>query len=170
MAVNKRGVAVTTHPIQQQRGQRESRVTLYLHSSSPTSCHHGVLQSKLIFGVSATVCCEYGNASFVSVQVRVFLGQLNGYPFLKKFFFFLKLLTLFQLTGWFLVTYNRQSGMPPFVLHTHSLQCVCLRLIRKIAKNYYQPRHICHYVFPSVRPSAWNNSPPTGGNFIKFYI
>jgi hypothetical protein len=36
------------------------------------------------------------------------------------------------------------------------------RCVRKIAKSDYQLRHI--------RPSAWNNSTPTGRILMKFYI
>jgi len=43
---------------------------------------------------------------------------------------------------------------------------VCFRRVRKIATSNYWPRHVCL----SVRPSAWNNSAPTGRIFIKFDI
>jgi hypothetical protein len=36
----------------------------------------------------------------------------------------------------------------------------------KIAKSDYYFRHVCL----SIRPSAWNNSPPTEGIFSRFYI
>jgi hypothetical protein len=38
-----------------------------------------------------------------------------------------------------------------------------LRRVRKIAKSDYLLRHVC----PSVLPSAWHNSAPTGRIFIK---
>jgi hypothetical protein len=40
------------------------------------------------------------------------------------------------------------------------------RCIRRIAKIDYELRHVC----PSLRPSAWNNSTPTGQIFMKFDI
>ena len=38
--------------------------------------------------------------------------------------------------------------------------------VRKIAKNDYYLRHV--HLCPSVRPSAWSNSAPTGRIFMKF--
>ena len=42
------------------------------------------------------------------------------------------------------------------------------RRFRKIAKSDSYLRHFCLSICPSVRPSALNNSAPTGQNFMKF--
>jgi len=43
---------------------------------------------------------------------------------------------------------------------------VLIRRFREIAKSDYELHHVC----PSVRPSTWNNSAPTGQILMKFDI
>ena len=45
-----------------------------------------------------------------------------------------------------------------------------VRRVRKIAKTDYWLRHDCPCARPSFRPSAWNNSAPTGRILIRFDI
>jgi len=45
-----------------------------------------------------------------------------------------------------------------------------VRRIRNIDKRDYYICHVCLFVRPSVRPSAWNNSASAEGIFIKFDI
>jgi len=44
----------------------------------------------------------------------------------------------------------------------------CLRRVHKIAISDNQHRHVCTYGYLSVRLSAWNNSAPIEGIFMKF--
>ena len=50
------------------------------------------------------------------------------------------------------------------------MRAFVFRHFREIAKRDYLLRHVCLSVRLSGRSSAWNDSPPTGQNFMKFYI
>jgi hypothetical protein len=98
------------------------------------------------------------NVTLYIFRIILHINKINRLVFVME-----KLCAFYEMGIQYLVSFTLLSSLK---LLTKVRTFPVFRSVRKIAKSDYQLRHVC----PSVLPSAWNDTAPTGRIFMKFDI